>query len=200
MMDKAMRIFSAIGKAVIVDNEDLIDVVTAVSGSGPAYFFLMMEEMIRIAGDMGLPPEIAKILVLQTAKGTALLASERDKFSESPSELRRKVTSLAVRPRRPEGLRGKELSSIARRCADVRPQQKSTVVILIYSTPIASTGAFVSCLLHRIFVFRRNVLYFNFRLIDPISKTSGQVSQHSPQAVQVSSMLTFIPVSHIRFY
>jgi pyrroline-5-carboxylate reductase len=42
---------------------------------------------------MGLPPEIAKILVLQTAKGAALLASERDKFSESPSELRRKVTS-----------------------------------------------------------------------------------------------------------
>ena len=93
MMDKAMRIFSAIGKAVIVDNEDLIDAATAVSGSGPAYFFLMMEEMIRIAGDMGLPPEIAKILVLQTAKGAALLASERDKFNESPSELRRKVTS-----------------------------------------------------------------------------------------------------------
>lgn len=93
MMEKAMRIFSAIGKAVIVDNEDLIDVVTAVSGSGPAYFFLMMEEMIRIAGEMGLPPEIAKILVLQTAKGAALLAWERDKFSESPSELRRKVTS-----------------------------------------------------------------------------------------------------------
>ena len=93
MMDKAMRIFSAIGKAVIVDNEDLIDAVTAISGSGPAYFFLMMEEMIRIAGEMGLPPEIAKILVLQTANGSALLASERDKFSESPSELRRKVTS-----------------------------------------------------------------------------------------------------------
>ena len=70
-----------------------MDVVTAVSGSGPAYFFLLMEEMIRAAYEMGLPPEIAKILVLQTAKGAALLANERDKFSESPSELRRKVTS-----------------------------------------------------------------------------------------------------------
>jgi len=49
--------------------------------------------MIRIANEMGLPPEIAKILVLQTARGAALLAAERDKFSESPSELRRKVTS-----------------------------------------------------------------------------------------------------------
>jgi pyrroline-5-carboxylate reductase len=93
MMDRAMKIFSSVGKAVIVDNEDLIDAVTAVSGSGPAYFFLMMEEMIRIANEMGLPPEIAKILVLQTARGAALLAAERDKFSESPSELRRKVTS-----------------------------------------------------------------------------------------------------------
>ncbi len=93
MMDRAMKIFSSVGKAVIVDNEDLIDVVTAVSGSGPAYFFLLMEEMIRIANEMGLPAEIAKILVLQTAKGAALLAAERDKFSESPSELRRKVTS-----------------------------------------------------------------------------------------------------------
>jgi pyrroline-5-carboxylate reductase len=93
MMDRAMRIFSSVGKAVIVDSEDLIDAVTAVSGSGPAYFFLLMEEMIRIANEMGLPLEIAKILVLQTAKGAALLAAERDKFSESPSELRRKVTS-----------------------------------------------------------------------------------------------------------
>jgi pyrroline-5-carboxylate reductase len=93
MIDRAMKIFSAVGKTVIVDNEDLIDAVTAVSGSGPAYFFLLMEEMIRAGHDLGLPPEIAKILVLQTAKGTAMLAAERDKFGESPSELRRKVTS-----------------------------------------------------------------------------------------------------------
>jgi pyrroline-5-carboxylate reductase len=93
VMDKAMKIFSAVGKTVIVDNEDLIDAVTAVSGSGPAYFFLLMEEMIRVGRDMGLPPEIVKILVLQTARGASLLAAERDKFGESAAELRRKVTS-----------------------------------------------------------------------------------------------------------
>jgi len=93
MMDRAMGIFSAVGKTVIVDNEDLIDAVTAVSGSGPAYFFLLMEEMIRAAHDIGLPAEIAKILVLQTAKGASMLAVEGDKRGESPSELRRKVTS-----------------------------------------------------------------------------------------------------------
>jgi len=93
MMERAMKIFSAVGKTVIVDNEDLIDAVTAVSGSGPAYFFLLMEEMIRVGQEMGLPPEIVKILVLQTAKGAAMLALERDRHSESPSELRRKVTS-----------------------------------------------------------------------------------------------------------
>jgi len=93
MMDRAIKIFSAVGKIVIVDNEDLIDAVTAVSGSGPAYFFLLMEEMIKVGHDLGLPPEIAKILVLQTAKGASLLAAERDKYGESPGELRRKVTS-----------------------------------------------------------------------------------------------------------
>lgn len=93
MMERAMKIFSAVGKTVIVDNEDLIDVVTAVSGSGPAYFFALMEEMIRAGYDMGLPPEIAKILVLQTARGASTLAMERDRIGESPSELRRKVTS-----------------------------------------------------------------------------------------------------------
>ena len=93
MMDKAMSIFSAVGRTVIVDSEDLLDAVTAISGSGPAYFFLLMEEMIKNATELGLPSEIAKILVLQTAKGAALLAIERDRLSESPAELRRKVTS-----------------------------------------------------------------------------------------------------------
>jgi len=93
MMHKAISLFSAVGKTVIVDNEDLIDAVTAISGSGPAYFFTLMEEMIKTAHDMGLPAEIAKILVLQTAKGAAILAIEGDKRRESPGELRRKVTS-----------------------------------------------------------------------------------------------------------
>jgi pyrroline-5-carboxylate reductase len=93
MMEKAMSIFSAVGKAVVVDDEGLIDAVTAVSGSGPAYYFLLMEEMIKAASSLGLPDNVAKDLVLQTAKGAALLAAEADKKGESPAELRRKVTS-----------------------------------------------------------------------------------------------------------
>jgi pyrroline-5-carboxylate reductase len=93
MLNRAEKIFASVGKAVIVDDESLIDAVTAVSGSGPAYYFLLMEEMIKAAGELGLPDLVAKDLVLQTAKGSALLAVERDKENEVPAELRRKVTS-----------------------------------------------------------------------------------------------------------
>lgn len=93
MLEKALRIFAAVGKAVVVDDEGLIDTVTAVSGSGPAYYFLLMEEMVKAAGQLGLAADVAKDLVLQTAKGAALLAVEADKRSETPAELRRKVTS-----------------------------------------------------------------------------------------------------------
>jgi len=93
MLDSVMKIFSSVGKAVIVESEDLLDSVTAVSGSGPAYYFLLMEEMIKAAGQLGLAEDVAKELVLQTAKGAALLASEADKKGETPAELRRKVTS-----------------------------------------------------------------------------------------------------------
>jgi pyrroline-5-carboxylate reductase len=93
LLKRAMSIFSAVGKAVVVDNEDLIDAVTAVSGSGPAYFFLLMEEMIKAGIELGLPEAVAKDLVLQTAKGAGLLAAEADKNGQSPAELRQKVTS-----------------------------------------------------------------------------------------------------------
>ncbi|UCF44551.1 MAG: pyrroline-5-carboxylate reductase [Planctomycetota bacterium] len=92
-LSKAEKIFASVGKAVTVDDESLIDAVTAVSGSGPAYYFLLTEEMIRAAGELGLPEDVAKDLVLQTAKGAALLAVERDKQGETAAELRRKVTS-----------------------------------------------------------------------------------------------------------
>ncbi|MHC4637927.1 MAG: pyrroline-5-carboxylate reductase [Planctomycetota bacterium] len=93
LLDKAVSIFSSVGKAVIVDQEQLIDAVTAVSGSGPAYFFLLMEEMIKAGIGLGLPEATVKKLVLQTAKGAALLASETQKTDESPARLREKVTS-----------------------------------------------------------------------------------------------------------
>jgi len=93
MLRKAQRIFEAVGVAVFVDDESLIDAVTAVSGSGPAYFFLLMEEMTKAAVELGLSEDTAKKLVLQTAKGAALLAAEREKNSETPAVLRKKVTS-----------------------------------------------------------------------------------------------------------
>jgi pyrroline-5-carboxylate reductase len=92
-LGQALSIFSAVGKAVVVDDEDLIDAVTAVSGSGPAYFFLLMETMMQAGAALGLPADIAKDLVLQTAKGASLLAVEADKNNEGPAMLRHKVTS-----------------------------------------------------------------------------------------------------------
>jgi pyrroline-5-carboxylate reductase len=87
------RIFSAVGLAVEVNDEKLIDAVTAVSGSGPAYFFLLMEEMIKSAQKLGLKKELAEKLVLQTAKGAGLLAVEALKDRQTPDILRKLVTS-----------------------------------------------------------------------------------------------------------
>ena len=72
------------------DEEDKLDAVTAVSGSGPAYFFLVMEAMQTAAEKLGIEAEDAKLLVIQTALGAARLALES---GEQPAELRRKVTS-----------------------------------------------------------------------------------------------------------
>lgn len=89
-MQMAVKLFSAVGKAIVVESEELIDAVTAVSGSGPAYFFLLIEEMIKAAEKLGLSGEAAKELVLQTARGAAILAGGSE---HSPAELRKKVTS-----------------------------------------------------------------------------------------------------------
>lgn len=92
-LEKAKSIFSAVGRVVVLDNEGLMDAVTAVSGSGPAYYFLFAEELIKAAAQLGLPENIAKELVLQTAKGAALLACDADKQGKSLESLRRNVTS-----------------------------------------------------------------------------------------------------------
>jgi pyrroline-5-carboxylate reductase len=93
LLEKAKSIFSSVGHIVVLDNEELIDAVTAVSGSGPAYHFLFCEELIKAAVQLGLPENIAKELVLQTAKGAALLACDADKQGKSLELLRRNVTS-----------------------------------------------------------------------------------------------------------
>jgi len=73
-----------------VDEERLIDVVTALSGSGPAYYFLLMEAMEQAATELGLDAETARLLTIQTALGAARMAMESD---DSPQVLRERVTS-----------------------------------------------------------------------------------------------------------
>ncbi len=83
-------ILSAVGKTVWVDKESKLDAVTAVSGSGPAYFFYLIEAVQAGAENLGLQTEDAKLLAIQTAVGSALLAQHSD---DSPATLRKKVTS-----------------------------------------------------------------------------------------------------------
>jgi pyrroline-5-carboxylate reductase len=87
------KIFSAIGITVVVNNENLLNIITALSGSGPAYFFLLMEEMINTAQKLGLEKSLAEKLVLQTAKGAGILASDASNKNQSPQILRKNVTS-----------------------------------------------------------------------------------------------------------
>ncbi len=92
-VELALQLFSAVGRAVVVNQEHLIDAVTAISGSGPAYFYVLMEEMVKAAVEMGIPVDSAEELVYQTAKGAGVLAKQAYARGESPAELRRKVTS-----------------------------------------------------------------------------------------------------------
>ncbi|CAO3640053.1 unnamed protein product [Cunninghamella echinulata] len=85
------KVMHSIAKKVIwVENEDLIHAVTAISGSGPAYFFLIMEAMKQAGIDIGLTPEDAETLTIQTCLGAALMAKTSD---DDLSTLRKKVTS-----------------------------------------------------------------------------------------------------------
>lgn len=86
----ASQVLAATGLTLWVKSEDQIDAVTAVSGSGPAYFFYMMESMIRAGKNMGLDEKTATALTLQTALGAAQMAITS---SNTPAELRKNVTS-----------------------------------------------------------------------------------------------------------
>lgn len=87
---QAEQLLSAVGLALWLDEEQLIDAVTAVSGSGPAYFFLLIEAMTAAGEKLGLPRATAAQLTLQTALGAARMATESD---VEAAELRRRVTS-----------------------------------------------------------------------------------------------------------
>lgn len=87
---RAKIIVQGFGMCVDLPREDLLDAVTAVSGSGPAYSYLLIEEMIRAGASLGLTREDATMLTLQTALGAASMAAQGD---VPPEDLRRRVTS-----------------------------------------------------------------------------------------------------------
>ncbi|WP_305909318.1 pyrroline-5-carboxylate reductase [Methylomarinum sp. Ch1-1] len=88
--DLAENILRAVGLTLWVEQESELDAVTAVSGSGPAYYFLLMEAMEKAAQELGLSEGTARLLVQQTALGAAKIALESE---ESPAQLRARVTS-----------------------------------------------------------------------------------------------------------
>jgi pyrroline-5-carboxylate reductase len=87
---KAEAIMRAVGEVVWVPSEEALDVVTALSGSGPAYFFLLAELMTQAAVDLGLPDEAARRLAVATLHGSGLLARSSD---GDLARLRAEVTS-----------------------------------------------------------------------------------------------------------
>ena len=86
----AESILRAVGLTVWVEDEAQLDIVTALSGSGPAYFFMVMEAMEKAAESLGLPADTARLLAIQTGFGASKLALE---IEEDPAILRKQVTS-----------------------------------------------------------------------------------------------------------
>jgi len=86
----ALRIFRAVGEAVILRDESLLDAVTALSGSGPAYVYLFVASMAEAAAKEGLPAELALQMALQTVRGAEQTMRES---RMEPSELIRIVAS-----------------------------------------------------------------------------------------------------------
>ena len=87
---RAERILTAVGKVVWVKDEALLDPVTAVSASGPAYVFWFIEQLAAAGAELGLPPVVAAQLALETVLGSARLAAQS---KEPPAVLRGRVTS-----------------------------------------------------------------------------------------------------------
>jgi pyrroline-5-carboxylate reductase len=90
LKSQAEEILSAVGATLWVDDESHMDVVTAVSGSGPAYFFLLIEILEQTGIKLGLSPDVSHRLAVETAYGAGSMAREA---SESPATLREQVTS-----------------------------------------------------------------------------------------------------------
>lgn len=106
--DLAESVLRAVGMVLWVEREEQLDAVTAISGSGPAYFFLLMELMEESGTALGLPRETARLLALDTAFGASKMALES---SDEPAVLRARVTSpggtteMAIRHMEEGGMR-----------------------------------------------------------------------------------------------
>jgi pyrroline-5-carboxylate reductase len=87
---QAEAILGAVGATVWIEDEGLMDAVTAVSGSGPAYVFWFIEQLANAGASLGLPSEVAHKLALETVLGAAKLAAQS---ADSPAALRERVTS-----------------------------------------------------------------------------------------------------------
>jgi pyrroline-5-carboxylate reductase len=121
----AETMLAACGTTVWVPDESQLDVVTAISGSGPAYFFLLIECLESAGIELGLDPETARRLALETARGAGRMAAEA---AEPPAELRAQVTSkggttaAALAVLEAAGLRGifaAAVAAAARRSAEL---------------------------------------------------------------------------------
>lgn len=87
---QAEQLMSAVGRTVWIDHEELMDAVTALSGSGPAYVFRFIEALTAAGAELGLSAEQSALLALETVKGATVLL---ESSGESPASLREKVTS-----------------------------------------------------------------------------------------------------------
>ena len=88
----AESLLKAVGEVAWVDDEDDMNAVTALSGSGPAWFFSLMEAMEEAGVEMGLPQDVARKLTVNTAWGAGALARKVAKDTP-PAQLRKNVTS-----------------------------------------------------------------------------------------------------------
>ena len=87
---QAGTIIGSLGRRLFVDDERFLDIATAISGTGPAYVFLMMEALIDAAVHLGFSRKDARVLVVQTIRGAAIYAEHQPVH---PAELRNRVTS-----------------------------------------------------------------------------------------------------------
>jgi len=124
----ADSVLATVGATAWVTSEQQIDTVTAVSGGGPAYFFLLIELLEAAAREQGLPPEVARTLCIETAYGAGCLARQRE---YEPAELRVQVTSkggtteAALREFESADLRGivsRAVAAATRRAAELADQ------------------------------------------------------------------------------